>query len=160
MMMKIMMMMPSDQVVSDCMHSSDEDGCFLECEQCCTACKHLAAQGTHSMNRQYVFTLRALLSDDHAQVFDHHGVADHILYDHSLEMRLHMIKIQIVAYGVLCQALAFQHPNDPTPHSLSQAIHWAKFYDIISRRQAGILRSLNAEANKAKHDLGFQPLYH
>ena len=105
----------------------------------------------------HTFRLRSLLSPSHARVFPLHGVADVCVVDPELTKRLQMIQIQVIAYSALSQLLITGDPeNGRAPRSLTEAIETALERGFITYKESRVLRALNAEANRAKHDLFYR----
>ena len=97
-------------------------------------------------------------------MFREHSIADIEVIDPQLDLRMHSILTQIVAYRALAQALEeVTHPQEPghwprpfhPPGSLHVAIERAEHALLITHRQAGVLRTVNRMGNEAKHSLGF-----
>ena len=112
--------------------------------------RRVASRSPRRESMQLRCTLRSLLRSGHASAFGReHQVADvEVVLD---DARLHLIQTQLVACKALGAALELLGicPAD----NLSELIKQASNERLIARKEVAILRTVNQEANAAKHDL-------
>ena len=90
------------------------------------------------------------MREGHARAFKHpHQVADLPVYLD--DERMHLIQTQLVAH--MASTAALQPLSVPPTDSLSETIKQAEKYQIITPKQASILRDINIAGNRAKHEL-------
>ena len=112
--------------------------------------RRVASRSPRRESMQLRCTLRSLLRSGHASAFGReHQVADvEVVLD---DARLHLIQTQLVAcksLGVALELLGIRPANN-----LSELIRQALHEGVITRKEAGFLKTVNQDANVAKHDL-------
>ena len=105
---------------------------------------------SRSPPRRDTITLRDLLREGHARAFRTDSqVAD--VRCQVADERLHLIHTQLVAHEALSQVL--RTLGLPARTSLSDSIEDALVAQVITRKEARILKAVNRDGNSAKHDL-------
>ena len=100
-----------------------------------------------------IFTLRALLREGHVRAFNEGGVADDVVEDKEYASKLQVIQQQRIATKALLNRLTLLGQPTAGAPSLHQLIEPALQAKLITRKEAGVLRAINREANAAKHEL-------
>jgi hypothetical protein len=105
--------------------------------------------------------LRTFLSSRHEYALEESGLLDEEVQDPLFEERMLRIRAQLTAGLALNAKLTemgfqvSQHPHQGL--DLAHLVEVAERHEIISKRQGGVLKRINGEANEAKHRLVFVP---
>jgi len=105
--------------------------------------------------------LRTFLSSRHEYALEHTGLLDEEVRDPLLEERMLRIRAQITAGLALHAKLTemgfqvCQHPHQSL--DLAHLVGVAERHEILTHREAKVLKRINMEANEAKHALVFVP---
>ena len=95
-------------------------------------------------------TLRALLGASASAVFADHGVADVLVSRFEIDARLSAMQKALVAHDAINRLLSRVGVTD-MPDKLLDSTEMAAHEQIIGAREIKWLKSINTQANEAKH---------